>query len=73
MDLKDRTLERIVSNENTVTQLESLHNILREELGGCSNYCLSGGDCRKYGIDIASLTSAVLAAFYEVKFKNNTK
>ena len=69
MDLKDRTLERIISNENTVTQLESLYNILREELGGCKNYCLSGGDCRKYGIDMGSLTSAVLSSFMKVKDK----
>jgi hypothetical protein len=73
MDLKGKTLERIINNENTVTQLESLYSILSEELGGCKNYYLSGNDCRKYGVDMPSLISGILSAFMKVKEKEETK
>lgn len=73
MELKEKTIERIISNENTVTKLESIYAALREELGGCKTYFLPHNDCRKYGLEMPSLISAVLYAFVKVKDKQLNK
>jgi hypothetical protein len=73
MNLKEKTLERIIHNERLVTQLESMYTFMREEIGGCKNYVTSHSECRKYGIDFAGLTSAVLDCYLKLKELNKDK
>jgi hypothetical protein len=67
MKLKETTLERIISNENTVSKLESMYSTLRLEIdGGGRNYCATSYQCKKYNIDIASLLSGVIGALHKL-------
>jgi hypothetical protein len=73
MDLKEKTLERIIHNERLVTQLESMYTLMRKEIGGYKNYVTSSSECRKYGIDFAGLTSEVLGCYLKLKEINKQK
>jgi hypothetical protein len=67
MELKEKTLERIIENERIVTQMESMNNFMIEELGGCRNHVTPLIECYKYGIDFTGLTSAFLACYLKTK------
>tara|TARA_R110000782_G_scaffold44876_1_gene100087 strand:+ start:791 stop:1009 length:219 start_codon:yes stop_codon:yes gene_type:complete len=71
MEFTDTTLKRIIENERTVTQMESMFGFMKEEMGGCKNYITPSNDCKKYGIDFAGLTSAFLGCYLKLQeFKN---
>ena len=71
MEFTDTTLKRIIENERTVTQMESMFSFMKEEMGGCKNYITPINDCKKYGIDFTGLTSAFLDCYLKLQeFKN---
>ena len=67
--MKTEDLKRIVDNEATVKELEMLYAHLKEELGGCKGYAITTSQANKYGLDIGSLTSAILAQWVAINNK----
>ena len=73
MKLKDKTLERIIENENTITKLESICNSMIQELGGCEHHILNSSDARKYGVELGSLICCLLGCYGKIKDKEKTE
>lgn len=67
--MKENYLKRLTDNEATVKELEMLYAHLKEELGGCKGYALTSHQARKYGLDRASLISAILAQWEAINNK----
>jgi hypothetical protein len=67
MKLKEKTLQRIIENERVVTQLESIYNSMRQDLGGCKNYHIKPEECKRWGIDYGSLIAAILDCYLKIK------
>lgn len=66
-----RIIQRISSNEKIVTQLETLHLLLLNEIDDCKTPSISGKDADKYGMQFGSLISDVLASYLAVKTKES--
>ena len=69
----DSDIKRIVSNENIVTELETLNKILVNESDRCKFYKLGNETIGKYGLTRNSLIESVLALFLFAQPKQELK
>ena len=69
----DSDIKRIVSNENIVTELETLNKILVNESDRCKFYTLGNETIGKYGLTRNSLIESVLALFLFAQPKQELK
>ena len=69
----DSDIKRIVSNENIVTELETLNKILVNESDRCKFYTLENETIGKYGLTRNSLIESVLALFLFAQPKQELK
>ena len=69
----DSDIKRIVSNENIVTELETINKILVNESDRCKFYTLGNETIGKYGLTRNSLIERVLALFLFAQPKQELK
>ena len=69
----DSDIKRIVSNENIVTELETINKILVNESDRCKFYTLENETIGKYGLTRNSLIERVLALFLFAQPKQELK
>ena len=69
----DSDIKRIVSNENIVTELETINKILVNESDRCKFYTLENETIGKYGLTRNSLIESVLALFLSAQPKQELK
>ena len=71
MEIEKKTLNRIISNEKIVTQLECMYASIKDEIdGGVNDYIEIPYECRKYNIDLSGIVSAVLGALRKLESLN---